>query len=451
MAPQLGSNRYAALLSDDDDGSDAQNHEKQNAAIPLTEQTAKTIRMRTKNIAIKETVEAVDEQPIPRKGQKRRRTAIAEATPVEPVEQVASSAFATSSEKYAARAMAPQLRFNRYAALVSDDDVGGDAPNAEDTPAAIRMSEQTANKMKERAKNITHKETVEVVDGQLTPRKGPKKRKRAAATPVEPAQQLAPSASAASGETSAGSAVAPQMGSNRYAALLSDDDDHDDDRNGEQPSGARPDSDQTAREKGCVKKMAKRVGGTDEQLLPTKGQSRKRPTETEAALAEPAQRLASSTSVAKDEAPLPAGSTRTLQGGVTIKVIRAAPEGSAVARHGCEVKLLYEGSLPNKKGLRFDAGEIDFLLGDGTMLKGFATGVVGMHVGERRLIHIPWRLGYGKKGKPPKIPPMSDLDFDASLVFCGVDWGHRISDKRSDMSNKRREAGKRRGKKPKAT
>ena len=33
------------------------------------------------------------------------------------------------------------------------------------------------------------------------------------------------------------------------------------------------------------------------------------------------------------------------------------------------------------------------------MLPGFAKGVSGMGVGERRLIHIPWKLGYGKKGR----------------------------------------------------
>ncbi|CAE6911025.1 FKBP15-1 [Symbiodinium sp. CCMP2592] len=148
---------------------------------------------------------------------------------------------------------------------------------------------------------------------------------------------------------------------------------------------------------------------------------------------------------------LPTGTTKTLQGGVTIKVLRAAPEGAQLATKGCEVKLMYEGRLPDKNGRRFDVGEIDFLLGDGTMLPGFAIGVAGMGVGERRLIRVPWRLGYGKKGKRPKIPPKSDLDFDASLTFCGIDWKRRVSHKPPEMSNKRREAAKRRGKKPRPT
>eukprot|EP00434_Breviolum_minutum_P041506 symbB.v1.2.036920.t1/scaffold5319.1/size29312/4 len=145
--------------------------------------------------------------------------------------------------------------------------------------------------------------------------------------------------------------------------------------------------------------------------------------------------------------PLPLGASKTLPGGVTIQVLRAAPPDAVMATKGCEVRLIYEGRLA-KSNRRFDNGEIDFLLGDGTMLPGFAKGVTGMSVGERRLIHIPWKLGYGKKGKKPKIPPMSDLDFDASLTFCGVDWKERSN--RSDMSNKRREAAKRRGKKPRA-
>ena len=89
------------------------------------------------------------------------------------------------------------------------------------------------------------------------------------------------------------------------------------------------------------------------------------------------------------------------------------------------MRLIYEGRLPAKNDRRFDNGEIDFLLGDGAMIPGFAAGVEGMAVGERRLIRVPWRLGYGKKGKKPKIPPMSDLHFEASLTFCGVDWKQR--------------------------
>ncbi|CAK9078086.1 unnamed protein product [Durusdinium trenchii] len=60
---------------------------------------------------------------------------------------------------------------------------------------------------------------------------------------------------------------------------------------------------------------------------------------------------------------LPLGATKTLPGGVVIKVLRAAPFGAPVALKGSEVRLIYEGRLA-KNQRRFDNGEIDFLLGD---------------------------------------------------------------------------------------
>ncbi|CAE8718180.1 unnamed protein product, partial [Polarella glacialis] len=149
---------------------------------------------------------------------------------------------------------------------------------------------------------------------------------------------------------------------------------------------------------------------------------------------------------------LPLGAKRVKEAGVSIEVIREAPPGAAVAVRGCEVRLLYKGTLPGKgkdNNRQFDVGETDFLLGDNTMLRGLSLGIIGMAVGERRVIHVPWRLGYGRKGKKPKVPPMSDLDFDCSLLFCGVDWKNRCSN--TSMSNARREASKRKTKKTKAT
>merc|ERR1712151_923561 len=94
----------------------------------------------------------------------------------------------------------------------------------------------------------------------------------------------------------------------------------------------------------------------------------------------------------------------------------------------------------------FDRGDIDFILGDGSMVAGFDRGVFGMRVGERRLIYVPSKLGYGKKGKKPRIPPHADLWFDVSLTSAGCDW----TDMRmSAMTANRREAKKRRNKKPK--
>lgn len=40
--------------------------------------------------------------------------------------------------------------------------------------------------------------------------------------------------------------------------------------------------------------------------------------------------------------PLPLGASKTLPGGVTIQVLRAAPPDAVMATKGCEVRLIYE-------------------------------------------------------------------------------------------------------------
>ena len=42
-------------------------------------------------------------------------------------------------------------------------------------------------------------------------------------------------------------------------------------------------------------------------------------------------------------------------------------------------------------------------------------GIVGMRVGGRRKLVVPSKLGYGKKGSAPEIPPNATLLFDVTL------------------------------------
>lgn len=50
------------------------------------------------------------------------------------------------------------------------------------------------------------------------------------------------------------------------------------------------------------------------------------------------------------------------------------------------------------------------------VIPGFAQGIVGMHVGGRRVIFIPSALGYGASGSAPAVSPNEDLTFIVDLV-----------------------------------
>ena len=49
------------------------------------------------------------------------------------------------------------------------------------------------------------------------------------------------------------------------------------------------------------------------------------------------------------------------------------------------------------------------------MIKGWDRGIVGMRVGGRRKLVVPPKLGYGKKGSAPELPPNATLLFDVTL------------------------------------
>lgn len=59
-----------------------------------------------------------------------------------------------------------------------------------------------------------------------------------------------------------------------------------------------------------------------------------------------------------------------------------------------------------------------FNVGQGFVVRGMDEGVLGMKVGERRMVHVPPALGYGEAGTPGPdgIPPNAWLHFDVQLV-----------------------------------
>jgi FKBP-type peptidyl-prolyl cis-trans isomerase len=95
-------------------------------------------------------------------------------------------------------------------------------------------------------------------------------------------------------------------------------------------------------------------------------------------------------------------------------------EGSGpLAQEGDLVAVLYTGRLLD--GTIFDQTHyadhpFTFRLGRGLVIEGWEEGMQLMRVGEKRIFIIPYELGYGTRGDPPKVPRRATLVFDVELV-----------------------------------
>lgn len=99
---------------------------------------------------------------------------------------------------------------------------------------------------------------------------------------------------------------------------------------------------------------------------------------------------------------------------VKIVDIKEGPSSGSIAEAGDTVVVKYEGKLDD--GSVFDsASSFEFTLGAGEVIKGWDQGLVGLKVGGKRSLHVPSKLGYGKRGAPPEIPPNADLHFTVTL------------------------------------
>lgn len=99
----------------------------------------------------------------------------------------------------------------------------------------------------------------------------------------------------------------------------------------------------------------------------------------------------------------------------TIEIVPGTGEG---AQNGNTVVVHYTGVLPD--GTVFDSSvnrgqPFSFVLGSGLVIQGWERGILGMKVGEKRLLVIPPSLGYGTRSAGA-IPPNSTLIFEVEML-----------------------------------
>jgi len=115
--------------------------------------------------------------------------------------------------------------------------------------------------------------------------------------------------------------------------------------------------------------------------------------------------------------PITKNKTIKTKSGMTIETTQQGT-GEAIT-NGKAASMLYTGKLQD--GTIFDStakrnnDPFSFILGVGQVIKGWDEGVLGMKVGEKRTLTIPYELAYGEAGYGP-IPPKATLIFDIELV-----------------------------------
>ncbi len=109
---------------------------------------------------------------------------------------------------------------------------------------------------------------------------------------------------------------------------------------------------------------------------------------------------------------------------VTKLDVQVTKEGTGPeSKKGDTLSMNYTGKLLN--GTTFDSNvdpkfnhvqPFAFQLGAGMVIRGWDEGLVGMKVGEKRILTIPSDMGYGARGAGGAIPPNAALVFEVELL-----------------------------------
>ncbi|MBP7859876.1 FKBP-type peptidyl-prolyl cis-trans isomerase [Patescibacteria group bacterium] len=108
-------------------------------------------------------------------------------------------------------------------------------------------------------------------------------------------------------------------------------------------------------------------------------------------------------------------------GGITKLMIEDTKVGTGdEVKQGDKIKVHYTGTLFD--GTKFDSSKdrnqpFDVQIGVGQVIKGWDEGIIGMKVGGRRKLTIPYYMAYGEQGAGNgAIPPYATLIFDVELL-----------------------------------
>jgi len=108
----------------------------------------------------------------------------------------------------------------------------------------------------------------------------------------------------------------------------------------------------------------------------------------------------------------------TTQPEVKIEILKEGTgEGAKV---GDNIVVNYTGTFED--GTKFDSSlnpgrePFPYTLGQNMVIKGWEIGILGMKVGEKRKLTIPYELAYGEEGRPPTIPAKSTLIFEIDML-----------------------------------
>jgi FKBP-type peptidyl-prolyl cis-trans isomerase len=110
-----------------------------------------------------------------------------------------------------------------------------------------------------------------------------------------------------------------------------------------------------------------------------------------------------------------AGAEVTMPSGLKIQDLKIGDGPSP--KMGQSVRVHYIGRLENGKEFNnsYTMGQpAEFKLGQ--VIEGWNEGLQTMKVGGKRKLWIPSNLAYGPRGKPPTIPPNSNLEFEIELL-----------------------------------